>query len=103
MSLTYLYDARPGGAALRALDRERFVQPTPIQASRHSAPARGRDLLGVAQTGTGKTAAFALPMLQHLAADPRDPTVTAHAPSSWHRLANWRCRSKRSSTASAIR
>ena len=51
---------------LRALDRERFLEPTPIQASAIPPLLAGRDLLGVAQTGTGKTAAFALPMLQHL-------------------------------------
>ncbi len=58
---------------LRALDRERFVQPTPIQASAVPPLLQGRDLLGVAQTGTGKTAAFALPMLHHLAASPAQP------------------------------
>src|SRR3954468_13186345 len=58
---------------LRALDRERFHQPTPIQASAIPHLLAGRDLLGVAQTGTGKTAAFALPMLQHLAATPVQP------------------------------
>ena len=51
---------------LRALDRERFVEPTPIQASSIPHLLVGRDLLGIAQTGTGKTAAFALPMLQYL-------------------------------------
>ncbi len=55
---------------VRALDRERFHQPTPIQASAIPPLLAGRDLLGVAQTGTGKTAAFALPMLQHLAGRP---------------------------------
>jgi ATP-dependent RNA helicase RhlE len=52
---------------LRALEKERFLQPTPIQAAAIPHLLSGRDLLGVAQTGTGKTAAFALPMLQHLA------------------------------------
>jgi ATP-dependent RNA helicase RhlE len=51
---------------LRALERERFVEATPIQANAIPHLLAGRDLLGVAQTGTGKTAAFALPMLQHL-------------------------------------
>jgi ATP-dependent RNA helicase RhlE len=55
---------------LRALDRERFHQPTPIQAEAIPPLLTGRDLLGIAQTGTGKTAAFALPMLQHLATRP---------------------------------
>jgi ATP-dependent RNA helicase RhlE len=54
---------------LRALEKERFLQPTPIQATAIPHLLSGRDLLGIAQTGTGKTAAFALPMLQHLAAN----------------------------------
>jgi len=55
---------------LRALDRERFVEPTPIQANAIPHLLAGRDLLGIAQTGTGKTAAFALPMLHHLIGAP---------------------------------
>jgi ATP-dependent RNA helicase RhlE len=58
---------------LRALERERFVKPTPIQASAIPHLLAGRDLLGIAQTGTGKTAAFALPMLQHLISPPCRP------------------------------
>jgi ATP-dependent RNA helicase RhlE len=58
---------------LQALDKARFVQPTPIQATAIPHLLVGRDLLGIAQTGTGKTAAFALPMLQHLAARPVQP------------------------------
>jgi ATP-dependent RNA helicase RhlE len=58
---------------LRALSKARFVQPTPIQATAIPHLLAGRDLLGIAQTGTGKTAAFALPMLQHLAARPMPP------------------------------
>jgi ATP-dependent RNA helicase RhlE len=51
---------------LRALEKERFVEPTSIQATAIPHLLAGRDLLGLAQTGTGKTAAFALPILQHL-------------------------------------
>ena len=58
---------------LHALEKARFLQPTPIQAVAIPHLLSGRDLLGVAQTGTGKTAAFALPMLQHLAANPVIP------------------------------
>jgi len=43
--------------------------PTPIQAQAIPQLLAGRDLLGIAQTGTGKTAAFALPILQRLAAE----------------------------------
>ena len=53
---------------LRALAARKFVAPTPIQTEAIPALLQGRDLLGVAQTGSGKTAAFTLPMLQHLAA-----------------------------------
>ncbi len=53
---------------LRALDVRKFHIPTPIQADSLPPLLAGRDLLGIAQTGSGKTAAFALPLLQHLAA-----------------------------------
>ncbi len=48
-----------------------FVEPRPIQAGTVPAALSGRDVLGLAQTGTGKTAAFALPLLQRLLAGPR--------------------------------
>ncbi len=56
---------------LKALAAENYDTPTPIQAQAIPSVLEGRDLLGVAQTGTGKTAAFALPILQRLAADQR--------------------------------
>ncbi|ABS64094.1 DEAD/DEAH box helicase domain protein [Parvibaculum lavamentivorans DS-1] len=52
----------------RALAANNYTNPTPIQAQAIPALLEGRDLLGLAQTGTGKTAAFALPILQILAA-----------------------------------
>lgn len=51
---------------LRALEAEGYERPTPIQQQAIPPVLEGRDLLGCAQTGTGKTAAFALPMLQLL-------------------------------------
>jgi len=51
---------------LRALEAEGYERPTPIQEQAIPPVLEGRDLLGCAQTGTGKTAAFALPMLQLL-------------------------------------
>ncbi|MCI0572997.1 MAG: DEAD/DEAH box helicase [Myxococcaceae bacterium] len=51
---------------LRAVQEEGYSTPTPIQARAIPPALLGRDLLGVAQTGTGKTAAFALPILQRL-------------------------------------
>ena len=50
----------------RALDGESYTIPTPIQAQAIPVLLQGRDLLGIAQTGTGKTAAFALPILHSL-------------------------------------
>ncbi len=50
----------------RALTAEGYTTPTPIQAQAIPALLTGSDILGIAQTGTGKTAAFALPMLQKL-------------------------------------
>jgi ATP-dependent RNA helicase RhlE len=49
-----------------ALRAENYLKPTPIQARTIPQLAEGRDLLGIAATGTGKTAAFALPILQRL-------------------------------------
>jgi len=62
---------------LCAVEREHFVEPTPIQAIAIPHLLAGRDLLGIAQTGTGKTAAFALPMLQHLLDPPSRPAQFA--------------------------
>ena len=53
---------------LRALAAQNFETPTPIQAEAIPVVLAGRDVLGLAQTGTGKTAAFGLPLIQHLAA-----------------------------------
>src|SRR5215469_1834624 len=55
----------------RALAAESYREPTPIQAQAIPLILSGRDVLGIAQTGTGKTAAFGLPLLQRLAADRR--------------------------------
>lgn len=52
---------------LRALDKQGFATPTPIQLAAIPPLLAGRDLLGTAQTGSGKTAAFGLPLLQSLA------------------------------------
>jgi len=57
----------------RALAAKGYETPTPIQIKAIPVLLQGRDLCGIAQTGTGKTAAFALPSLHHLAADLKRP------------------------------
>jgi superfamily II DNA/RNA helicase len=57
----------------RALAEEKYVTPTPIQAQTIPIALQGRDVIGIAQTGTGKTAAFALPILNHLFKNRRRP------------------------------
>jgi ATP-dependent RNA helicase RhlE len=66
-------DLRLAEPLLRALAAENYSTPTPIQAQAIPPMMEGRDVLGLAQTGTGKTAAFALPILQRLA----DPATRA--------------------------
>ena len=60
-------------ALLRAVATEGYTVPTPIQMQAIPPALAGRDVQGIAQTGTGKTAAFALPILQRLAASRTRP------------------------------
>lgn len=59
---------------LKALEKEKYEVPTPIQEKAIPYILEGRDLLGCAQTGTGKTAAFAIPTLQLLCEDKQSQT-----------------------------
>ena len=74
------YTGRPRGAfgtlvpeLQKAVAAQGYSDPTPIQAECIPHLLDGRDLLGSAQTGTGKTAAFTLPLLQQLASEPQRP------------------------------
>jgi ATP-dependent RNA helicase RhlE len=64
---------------LRALVTEGYTVATPVQAEAIPPALEGRDVIGCAQTGTGKTAAFALPILQRLSRNPRPTTRTPQA------------------------
>jgi ATP-dependent RNA helicase RhlE len=59
------------------LTRNGFTDPTPIQSMTFEPAMAGRDLVATAQTGTGKTLAFALPLIQILSTEPRRPGVRA--------------------------
>jgi ATP-dependent RNA helicase RhlE len=69
--LTKFSDLGLATPILKALQSEGYDAPTAIQAQAIPVVLAGRDVLGIAQTGTGKTAAFALPILQRLHADRR--------------------------------
>jgi ATP-dependent RNA helicase RhlE len=71
--LTAFDDFTLNNAITRALAEEKYLTPTPIQTQTIPAVMSGRDVVGIAQTGTGKTAAFALPILHRLATSPRPP------------------------------
>ncbi|HAA45259.1 MAG: ATP-dependent RNA helicase DeaD [Halomonas sp. 54_146] len=67
-------------AVLSAVEAQGYLVPSPIQAQTIPALLEGRDMLGQAQTGTGKTAAFALPLLSRLELTRREPQVLVMAP-----------------------
>ncbi|MEL6689541.1 MAG: DEAD/DEAH box helicase [Pseudomonadota bacterium] len=62
-----------GPTLLKALERANLTQPTPIQAKAIPLAIEGRDVMGLAQTGTGKTLAFGLPLVDALMAQPGKP------------------------------
>jgi ATP-dependent RNA helicase RhlE len=76
MSLTF-QDLGLSPFLLKALAQEGYAEPTPIQAQAIPPVLDGRDLMGLARTGTGKTAAFALPIIQMLTAHRQHPGARA--------------------------
>ncbi|MBS0959077.1 MULTISPECIES: DEAD/DEAH box helicase [Acetobacter] len=69
--MTTFSDLQLATPILKALADEGYDKPTPIQAQSIPYLLQGRDLLGLAQTGTGKTAAFSLPILEYLHKNPK--------------------------------
>ena len=73
-------------ALVRAIEAAGYTQPTPVQQRAIPAVLQGRDLMVAAQTGTGKTGGFALPILSACSrpATPTNPSVMARASrASW--------------------
>ncbi|HCH3517832.1 TPA: DEAD/DEAH box helicase [Vibrio parahaemolyticus] len=79
-SVIQFSDLSLNDSILSALDGMGFVSPTPIQAAAIPYLLEGADALGKAQTGTGKTAAFSLPLLNKLDLDQRKPQAIVLAP-----------------------
>ncbi len=75
--LTGFEDLELAQPLLKALTAENYLDPTPIQKQAIPHVLAGRDLLGLAQTGTGKTAAFALPILHKLTIEKKRRTAGA--------------------------
>ena len=61
--MTKFTDLKLHTKVLKAVDEAGYTEPTPIQAGAIPPALEGRDVLGIAQTGTGKTASFTLPMI----------------------------------------
>ena len=72
-----------------------YTEPTPIQVAAIPLISAGHDIIGIAQTGTGKTAAFVLPILMKLAASKPNGQPAARARSWSRRRVSWWCRSRR--------
>ena len=81
---------------LEALDDVGYEEPSPIQEQAIPPLLEGRDVIGQAQTGSGKTAAFGLPMIQYV-----DPTTTTSRRSCSRRRASCASRSPRRSAPTA--
>ncbi len=75
--MTKFTDLGLSAPILKALAAEGYETPTPIQAQAIAHVLAGKDIIGLAQTGTGKTAAFALPIIDRLAADRKSPGARA--------------------------
>ncbi len=73
--LQHFSDLKFCSALRNNLDKNRFVTPTPVQAQAIPPILEGRDVVATAQTGTGKTLAFSIPLTEALAAVPRTKTI----------------------------
>jgi ATP-dependent RNA helicase DeaD len=80
VSVSSFSDLALSAPLLKVIDEIGYEAPSPIQAESIPPLLEGRDLLGMAQTGTGKTAAFALPLLSRLDLSVRQPQILVLAP-----------------------
>ncbi|MEW6712969.1 MAG: DEAD/DEAH box helicase, partial [Candidatus Riflebacteria bacterium] len=79
-SITLFTDLDLSAPVLQALEESGYITPTPIQAQMIPALLSGADVLGQAQTGTGKTAAFALPILERIVISKKTPQALILTP-----------------------
>ena len=81
IKMSFFQDLGLAQPILKALEAAGYDTPTPIQQQAIPSLLEGRDLCGIAQTGTGKTAAFALPSLHHFATKPEHLHIFNYTPS----------------------
>jgi ATP-dependent RNA helicase RhlE len=97
--MSYFSDLGLAEPLLRALETKGYSDPTPIQRRRSRRCWKAAICWGIAQTGTGKTAAFSLPSLHRLAANPRRAARFVPHAGAERRRANWPPRSPRTCAA----
>ena len=71
LTLYYCFTIPLTDYCMQAIAKSGFVEPTPIQSQGWPMALKGRDLIGIAQTGSGKTLSYLLPGLVHVGAQPR--------------------------------
>ena len=77
---TTFRDLKLNDSLIKILDEVGYESPSPIQAEAIPLLLAGKDIIGQAQTGTGKTAAFALPLISNLDLKQKDPQLLVLAP-----------------------
>src|ERR1041385_4756565 len=79
-TITTFEDLQLSEPTLKAIKDLGYEEPTPIQAQTITLMLEGKDVIAQAQTGTGKTAAFALPIIEHLSSDKSTPQALVLTP-----------------------
>uniref|UniRef100_A0ACD5WJW6 Uncharacterized protein n=1 Tax=Avena sativa TaxID=4498 RepID=A0ACD5WJW6_AVESA len=83
--IRFFHEASFPDYCMQAIAKSGFVEPTPIQAQGWPMALKGRDVIGIAETGSGKTLSYILPGLVHVGAQPRLDRQTLYWSATWPR------------------